>query len=227
MLAVLYDIHGNLRALEAVIADAAAAGAERFLLGGDYAAFGPWPAETVGALDALERATWIRGNWDRWTAGDRLDMPDDEIVHGADRFVHAALDAATIERLGALPATARIDGTLFCHASPRSDMRAFAPQGTDGDDELLDGIDEPLVVFGHIHVQLRRAAADRRTLVNPGSVGLPLDGDRRAAYALIGPERAIDLRRVEYDVDAAIGALRARSEPWADAVADRLDRAAF
>ena len=67
-LAVIYDVHGNLPALEAVLTDAAGAGAERYLLGGDYALFGPWPAETVARLREIPDATWIRGNVDRWTA---------------------------------------------------------------------------------------------------------------------------------------------------------------
>jgi len=68
VLAILYDVHGNLPALEAVLADAATAGATRYALGGDYALFGGSPAETVARLDALRGATWIRGNGERWTA---------------------------------------------------------------------------------------------------------------------------------------------------------------
>ena len=71
MLGLLYDVHGNLPALEAVLADAEGAGVERWLLGGDYALFGAWPAETVGALRELD-AVWLRGNGERWTA-----EPDD------------------------------------------------------------------------------------------------------------------------------------------------------
>jgi len=68
MLAIIYDIHGNLPALEAVLDDARTARAERFWLGGDYALFGPFPAETVTRLEALSEATWIRGNGERWSA---------------------------------------------------------------------------------------------------------------------------------------------------------------
>ena len=77
MLAVLYDIHANLPALEAVIADADAAGADRYLLGGDYAGLGAWPVETVERLRALPRAAWIRGNWERWLveASDAPELP--------------------------------------------------------------------------------------------------------------------------------------------------------
>ena len=68
MLAALYDIHGNLPALEAVLADADAAGADRFLLGGDYASLGAWPVETLERLRTLPSAGWLRGNWERWQA---------------------------------------------------------------------------------------------------------------------------------------------------------------
>ena len=68
MLACLYDVHGNLPALEAVLDDARARGATRWVLGGDYALFGGWPAETVAMLRELENAVWIRGNGERWTA---------------------------------------------------------------------------------------------------------------------------------------------------------------
>jgi len=68
MRALIYDVHGNVLALEAVLEDVHAAGANRFLLGGDYGLFGPWPEETVATLRGLPDATWIRGNVDRWTA---------------------------------------------------------------------------------------------------------------------------------------------------------------
>ena len=77
-IALLYDIHGNLPALEAVLEDAGAAGAERFVLGGDYALFGPWPRESVERLRELD-ADWIRGNGERWTAHPS-DAPQDEVV---------------------------------------------------------------------------------------------------------------------------------------------------
>ena len=82
VLACLYDVHGNLPALEAVLEDARGAGADRYLLGGDYALFGGWPEETVARLRGLERARWIRGNGERWTARPG-DAPDDDIVQGA------------------------------------------------------------------------------------------------------------------------------------------------
>jgi predicted phosphodiesterase len=228
VLAVLYDIHGNLAALEAVLADAHDQGAGRFLLGGDYGAFGAWPTQTIARLHELQDATWIRGNWDRWQIEpDPADMPADDVVLGARRAVLAELDPTTVARLGALPHSASIDGRLYCHASPNSDMRSFLPAPAPEDEELLAGVRERNLVFGHTHLQFRRTTAGGIELVNPGSVGLPLDGDTRAAYALVAPDGTLALRRVPYDHAHAAAALRARGEAWSDAIAARLEHAQF
>src|SRR5512133_2579864 len=103
MLALLFDIHGNLPALEAVLDDTRAAGARRYLLGGAYAVFGGWPAESVARLRELPDATWIRGNVDRWAA---TEAPDDDPVRSGIESCRALVDAATIAELGALPESA-------------------------------------------------------------------------------------------------------------------------
>ena len=127
MLAILYDVHGNLPALDAVLADARAAGADDFVLGGDYALFGPHPAETVERLRSLEPARWIRGNGERWTANPG-EAPGDELVQGAIAFARDALGGA-VDELAALPERILTDGgMLFVHASPVSDVRSFLPE---------------------------------------------------------------------------------------------------
>lgn len=211
-LALLYDIHGNVSALQAVLDDARSAGAARFLLGGDYALFGPWPAETVAALRALPEATWIRGNVDRWCAHPE-DVHEDagaegKLVQRAVADCREAIGAATVEELGALPEQLVLEGTRYCHASPLSDMRSFMPMPTDEDDELLHRASERLIVFGHTHLAFRRLRPDGIELLNPGSVGIPLDGDSRASYALLDEDGSIEQRRVAYDVGAALRALR-------------------
>jgi diadenosine tetraphosphatase ApaH/serine/threonine PP2A family protein phosphatase len=214
-LAILYDVHGNLAALEAVLADARSAGAERLLLGGDYALFGPFPAETVARLRALAGATWIRGNVDRWTAHPDQ-APDDEFVPAAIVACREALGPDTVADLDELPEQSVNEGTRFCHASPLSDMRSFLPQPSVDEDELLDGAGEQRIVFGHTHLQFRRLRPDGVELINPGSVGMPLDGDTRAAYALLYEDEAIELRRVAYDHEAVAAAMldRFEDEPW-------------
>jgi predicted phosphodiesterase len=208
-LAVLYDIHGNLPALEAVLHDAETSGTERYLLGGDYALFGPWPAETVARLRDLEPATWIRGNVDRWTA--HPDSDDlDEIVREAIEACVAELGPTLVAELGALPEQIVLDGTRYCHASPVSDLKSFLPEPAADEDDLLAGVAERRIVFGHTHLAFRRRRSDGIELVNPGSVGMPFDGDHRAAYALVRPDGTLEPRRVGYDHEASAAAVRER-----------------
>ena len=204
MRALLYDIHGNLPALEAVLADAS--DADEFLLGGDYAVAGAWPKETVERLKDLPNATLIRGNVDRWLA-DRHDAPapmEDIVVRCAE-----ALGEDLVGELAGLPETTTIDGTLYCHASPQTDMQSFFPQPGELDAELLMGVEAPRVVFGHTHLQFTRTGPGGIDLVNPGSVGMPWDGDHRAAYAVIDGDR-LEHRRVKYDWQASAAAIRER-----------------
>src|SRR5437763_13248342 len=105
MQALVYDVHGNLPALEAVLADGAEAGVERWILGGDYALFGGWPAETVERLRGLEAALWIRGNGERWSA-DPDGAPDQAVIQGAIEAVRAALGTKALADLAGLPTLA-------------------------------------------------------------------------------------------------------------------------
>jgi predicted phosphodiesterase len=223
MLALLYDVHGNLPALEAVLADAETRGAERFLLGGDYALFGAWPAETVARLDELD-ATWIRGNVDRWTA-----VPDDapDEVMGAIAICRDLLGADRVARLAALPEHVVLDGVRYCHASPSSDVDGFGADEDGRDRGLLAGADEGRVVFGHTHLQFRRRSPAGPELVNPGSVGIPLDGDHRAAYALADARGELTLRRVDYAWAASAAAVRARLGEAGEVPARRIELARF
>lgn len=222
MIALLYDVHGNLPALEAVLADARGQGAERYVLGGDYALFGGWPRETLGLLRTLSPALWIRGNVDRWTY-----TPDEGVDPDAVAYTRAALGEDLVAELGALPETAHADEALVCHASPPSDLRSFSPEPADDEDELLAGVTEPRVIFGHTHLPFRRVSSHRGIeLVNPGSVGMPLDGDPRAAYALILADGSIEHRRVPYDHASAVAKVRAAGPgEWTGVIAGRLESA--
>jgi diadenosine tetraphosphatase ApaH/serine/threonine PP2A family protein phosphatase len=226
MLAIVYDIHGNLPALEAVLADALTARDERFLLGGDYGLFGPFPADTVARLEELPAATWIRGNAERWSAHPE-DAPEDPLIAEAIAACRNALGAQRIERLDGLPAQLVLEETRYCHGSPISDVRSFAPEPASEDDELLGGVAERRVVFGHTHLQFRRRLDDRIELINPGSAGMPFDGDPRAAYALVHEDGSLEHRRVPYDHEASAAAMLERfgDVPWARRSADRLLRA--
>src|SRR5215210_4299829 len=211
VIAALYDVHGNLAALDAVLADARSAGAQRWVLGGDYALFGGWPADVVARLRELEPAVWVRGNVDRWT-GDPGAAPDDAELQEASADCRAALGDAVADGLGRLPFDAELPGMRIVRASPVSDLRSFAPEPAEDEAELLEGVTHERLLFGHTHVQFSRTAGGVE-LVNPGSVGAPLDGDRRAAYALVHPDGRLEPRRVEYDTEVAIMRLRDAFDP--------------
>jgi putative phosphoesterase len=225
---LLYDVHGNLPALDAVLADARSTPVTRWVLGGDYASFGAWPVEVVERMGALDNAVWIRGNWDRWQLGEREDMPPGKDLQTALASVVERLGPELIDRLAALPETHREGDVLFCHAAPHSDVNSFLPEPMESDDALLNGVDARRVVFGHTHLPVDRNHNGIH-LFNPGSVGLPFDSDTRAHYAVLHDDGRAELRRVAYDLDEAIGGLRDRyaGAPWIAGTIARLCKATF
>jgi diadenosine tetraphosphatase ApaH/serine/threonine PP2A family protein phosphatase len=227
MLALLYDVHGNAAALDAVVADARGKGADRWLLGGDYCLFGPEPEAALERLRALSPALWLRGNGERWCArpGDVGDAHP--IVPSAIAACREALGTPAIEELGGLPEQGAHEDTRYVHASPVSDVRSFLPQPEPDEPELLADVTEPRLVFGHTHLPFRRISMTRGIeLVNPGSVGLPFDRDPRAAYALVHPDRRIEHRRIPYDHSGAAARMRERwpGAEWAETVARRIEQ---
>jgi diadenosine tetraphosphatase ApaH/serine/threonine PP2A family protein phosphatase len=220
--ALLYDIHGNLPALEAVLAEAKSAGATSYVLGGDYASMGPWPRETAELAEGLPAVVRIRGNVERWL------REEPEAPESAHRLLTAALTAAReslgadlIERLYELPVRAELDGMLVCHGSPLSDIESFAPQAEADEERMLDGESERTILFGHSHQQFRRPGPNGTQLVNPGSVGAPLDGDPRAAWALL-VSGEIHFRRTAYDVERAASRMRSYGD-WAEPLVHRIE----
>jgi predicted phosphodiesterase len=223
-IALLYDIHGNLPALEAVLAQAESAGVTDYLFGGDYASMGPWPRETVELVEGLPAVARIRGNVDRWL----VETP--EAPESAQHFLGVALTAARealgaelVARLYELPVSAELGGMLVCHGSPLSDIESFAAQAQAGEERMLVGEAQRTIVFGHSHLQFRRPGPNGTQLVNPGSVGAPLDGDRRAAWALY-EDGEIHFRRTEYDVERAVAQMRSYGD-WAESIVYRLEHA--
>jgi predicted phosphodiesterase len=219
--AALYDIHANLPALEAVLREVEAAEPDRVVIGGD-AATGPMNAETLDALMALgDRALFVRGNADRWTVEvydnpASVSLEEEHPGRRAAAWAAAQIGPAQRDFLASFAPTVELDvgglgRTLFCHGSPRSDDEAVTAVTPEKRlQRLLDGVEAPVVVCGHTHVQFDRRLGERR-VVNAGSVGMPYEGRPGAHWLLLGPD--VDLRRTDYDLNAAIERLRATGWP--------------
>ena len=220
MLGLLYDIHGNLPALEAVLEQAEREGVNAWLLGGDYAAYAPWPLETLDRLRALPESTWIRGNGERWVREPPTDRPD---VIEALTGVESGLGREE-GWLYSLQTQVELDGVLYVHGSPLSDVESFASQPEEGEERMLLDVRDRTVVFGHSHQQFRRPGPNGTDLLNAGSVGMPLDGDVRAAWAVRLDGGEFEFRRTEYDVERAVAGWRALEGGFSEIAAARVAR---
>ncbi len=216
-IAVISDVHGNMHALRAVLADMDARGVQEIVVAGDVVGFGPESAEAVDLL--RERgARMIRGNHEKdhiatyqtrkndpaWRADPRVAA----MIWGMER-----IGADRLAFMAALPDSLLIDeATLVVHGSPRHVRDSVLPWRTD--DELAamyEGDPSRVAFMGHTHRPHVRDLPERR-LVNVGSVGMPLDGDPRACYYLISGDGvpggwSLQERRVAYDVAAQVAAL--------------------
>jgi diadenosine tetraphosphatase ApaH/serine/threonine PP2A family protein phosphatase len=132
-------------------------------------------------------------------------------------------DQETVERLYRLPKGAEIDGVVFVHGCLVSDVDSFSREEQDADVLRCGGLVDRTIVFGHSHLQFRRQGPNGNALVNPGSVGMPLDGDTRAAWA-IWDGANFDLRRTVYDIERVVDAAKGLGE-WGQLMIDRYTRA--
>lgn len=222
--AALSDVHGNVPALEAVLADIEASGADLVVFCGDLT-WGPEPDGTAGLVAALgERAVCVRGNGDRFVgellAGKPPTTPREHWVPGRHSPGAAAFIAAF--HFNVVVEIAGLGSVRFCHGSPRSDNELITP-GTPQERfrELAAGIDERILVSGHSHLQFDRIVPDGEgggwRSVNPGSVGLPYhEGEPGiACWALLGP--GVEQRRTQYDVSEAVRRSVDAADPGCDA----------
>jgi predicted phosphodiesterase len=214
-IAVLCDIHGNLPALQAVLAEVEEAGVDLVIFGGDVAA-GPMPVETIEVLTAYRGpARFVRGNADRLMAesfdgvpkaGEAPDSWPASMLSRIHRDFLTTFEPAvevTVDRLGSV---------VCCHAGLDSDELPIITPATPDEviDEALASAHGRLVVAGHTHMQFDRRVANGR-MVNAGSVGKPYADQPGAYWALLGPE--VELRRTAYDFAAAAVAVRRTAIP--------------
>jgi predicted phosphodiesterase len=227
-IAVLSDIHANLPALDAVLADAGAVDGIWHL--GDVVGYGPDPDGVVARLrDA--GAIGVRGNHDAAAAGgSEIDWfnPD---ARRAMEWTRSVIGRPAVEWLTALPERRQLEGCELVHGSPREPLWEYVTSAAIARDSL-HVLTEPIGLHGHTHIPAafvedagsvdrfapRPGSAlelgGRRALVNPGSVGQPRDGDPRASYLILDPGAGtMTWQRVDYDIEAVQRAMRAAGLP--------------
>jgi len=187
--AALYDVHGNLPALEAVLADPRLDGVDLIVSGGDLVV-GPLPAECLDRLEAEEpRVRFLTGNCDREACA-----PEGSELGEVAAWCNALLGADRVARIEAWPGTVELDvpgslSALFCHATPASDMPILTRATPEADAAReLAGVAAQVVVCGHTHVQYDRRVGGIR-LVNAGSVGMPdmTRGTESSSWYIVWP----------------------------------------
>lgn len=224
--AVIYDIHGNLPALEAVLEDIRRAKIDEIIVGGDVVP-GPMPRETLECLFALDiPARFIMGNGDRIVLAQMDGVESEEIpvsFRENIRWNASQLGAEHKARMSTWPAALRMEienvGTvLFCHASPRNDTELFSRRTEESRlVPVFEGADASVVVCGHTHMQFDRMVG-RTRVINAGSVGMPF-GEPGAYWLEI--DAVIRLRHTMYDLAEAADRIRATAYPRADDFAAR------
>jgi len=187
--AALYDIHGNLAALDAVLAEVP--DDATIVVGGDVCAGGEQPSETLARLRGLgDRVRWVRGNADRELFPGEGGLVPEPLVEAT----RSKLSEEDIAFLHDRPEAQQIDDVLYCHASPRNDVDIFTERTPDERIAFLfEGLDVPTVVCGHTHTQYERTVAGVH-VVNAGSVGMPYE-EEPGAYWLLD----LAHRRTPYD----------------------------
>jgi predicted phosphodiesterase len=204
--AALYDVHGNLPALEAVMADQRFADADVIVSGGDLV-MGPYPAACLDRLEADGRTRFLTGNGDR----EASELSAEGDLGNAARWCNEQLGPERVARVEGWPAIVELDvpglgAVLFCHATPSSDLPILT-RATPEEDAVreLGAVAADVVVCGHTHTQYERRVGPL-ALVNAGSVGMPYEGSPDARWALLGPDR-VELVATPYDADAALADL--------------------
>jgi predicted phosphodiesterase len=206
IVAALYDVHGNLLALESVLAELEELQPDLIVFGGDVAA-GGLPRETIDLLRSLDNARFLRGNCERYMLGGEGGW-----LTG---WAGEQLDDSQRAFLASFETTLAVDGVLYCHATPDDDepfVTILTPD--DAAAATIGEVEQATVVIGHSHTQFDRPVGTIR-LVNAGSIGMPSEDEPGAYWALVRAGEP-ELRRTAYDLEAAAGRIRAGGWPHAE-----------
>ena len=229
-IAIVSDIHGNLTAFEAVLADLRLTAPDLIIHGGDLADAGASPVEIV---DRVRDLGWsgVIGNTDEMLA--RPQTLEDfaaksaappslwSVIREMAAATRAALGDERIAWLGRLPRMQTEGPMALVHASPESAWKAPAPEASDAElESIYSPLGKPVAIYGHIHRPYVRSLS-KMTVANTGSVSLSYDGDRRASYLLLD-DSTPTIRRVEYDVDKEVQTLAGCGLPRSEWIAKTL-----
>ena len=214
--AVLSDVHGNADALAAVLAEVEQIQVDLIVFGGDFS-WGPLAEETFELVRGMD-ARFVRGNADRAVLENKSETEKEQWMQAHHTAEMRELLAGFEEHV-----VVEVDGlgpVRICHGSPRTDEECVTPETPEARvREFSEGVDERVIVTAHVHIQFDRILAGIRS-VNAGSVGLPYEGKRGAYWALLGPD--VEMRRTEYDVEAAVERFRATDFPGVEELAEMM-----
>jgi putative phosphoesterase len=215
--AAISDIHGNLPAFEAVLADIEREQVDEIVVAGDSVS-GPWPAEVFDLLESVG-ARVVRGNADRLE--EVMAHSSDLGAWNADRLGTSRLATATAWPLTLELSVDGLGEVLVCHSTPASDTPIYTRITPDEElVDLLGSVAADVLVCGHTHMQYDRELSTGLRVVNPGSVGMPYEGRQGAYWAILGPE--VGFRRTEYDIEATIAAMQVMGAPVDDRLVEYL-----
>ena len=235
--AILSDIHGNVTALEAVLADAQQEQVTEYWILGDLFMIGPGSTDLIKRLRGLPNVTFVRGNWDDvFIDAKDADFDNPTNVYGSRLAMYheQQLSVADIDFIHQLPAvvTKELNGLKFllCHHLPKQNYGGeLWPSGKQEnfDSLFIDG-DFNVAVYGHVHRQVMRYGGDGQLIINPGSVHVPTvfteweiqNFSLKAQYAILeidGPEiKSVNFKKVDYDVDQEVAFAKERGLPYVD-----------
>ncbi|MFD2044572.1 metallophosphoesterase family protein [Ornithinibacillus salinisoli] len=228
-IAAIYDIHGNLPALNAVLNELADIKPDSIVVGGDIVS-GPMPSRTLERIFSLtDKVSFILGNGDREVvmAFDGKPLPSVMSEKGRERTQWVAEQITRSQRnfLSELPTTITfsVDGlgdVLFCHATPSSDEDIFTPlTSQERLATIFANIEQQTVVCGHTHMQFEKQINDKH-IINAGSVGMPF-ADEPGAYWLLLSPKGIEFRRTTFDLEMAAQEIRKSKDPQGNEFAEK------
>ena len=240
-IALISDIHGNLTALEAVLADAKAEQATHYFILGDLIIPGPGCRSILNLLKALPNIIIVRGNWDDflfWVKSATLEIPTNVYGCRLAKYVEERLRAAELKFVQELPLlqVAEINGLKFliCHHLPHKNHGGdlWPIEVQENFDGLFLDYEVDVAIYGHMHLQLLRYSTAGQMILNPGSVGMPVftweahARDLRAQYGIIDVDdvgiQSINFKKVTYDVEKEVEYARKNELPYVDLYANTL-----